>query len=382
MAESAAPATPVRGAWDERFRPLVDRFARSIERGSERGHIAVAIDGRLVVDAWGGLADPVTGRPWAADTLACCFSVTKAVLSLLAHRLVDSGQLELQRPVATYWPAFAAAGKADITVLDVLTHRAGLPAVSVPVRPGSLYDWEAMTTMLAASAPTVPARGHPVYHNMTFGHLLGEVMVRATAAASLTALLHDGLTGPLGVDFALGLSPPQAARAARLTQQSERPALEGLDAHSDNLFQRSMRFFPPDEDFNSLAWRAAAVGSGSGHATARALALLMGQLVWQGALLSGPRQAAARTLHALSDGPDPIMGFPMRYGQGLELSTPPGLDFGPNPETVGHWGAGGAIAFADPACRLSFGYVTGHMAPGAGSSDRSRLLVEALYACL
>jgi CubicO group peptidase (beta-lactamase class C family) len=380
MTESAGIA--VNGRWDERFRPLVDTFARSVQDGSERGHIAVAIEGQVVVEAWGGLADPETGRPWAADTLACCFSVTKAVLSLLAHRLVDLGSLGLERPVAAYWPEFAAAGKADITVLELLTHRAGLPAVSVPVRPGSLYDWAAMTRMLAASAPVVPARGHPVYHNMTYGHLLGEVMVRATGAASLSALLQASLIAPLGVDFALGLSPQQAAHAARLTQQSGRPALEGLDPRSDDLFQRSMRFFPLDEDFNSAAWRHAAVGSGSGHATARALALLMGQLVWKESLLSTSRQRAARTLQATSDGPDPILGIPIRYGQGLELSSPPGLDFGPHPETVGHWGAGGSIAFADPARGLAFGYVTGHMAPGAGSSERSRRLVQALYACL
>lgn len=382
MAELPVPASPVQGHWDARFQPLADTWAALVANGSERGHVAVAIDGEVVVDAWGGAADPVSGRPWSADTLACCFSVTKAVLALLAQRLVDTGRLDLARPVATYWPEFAAAGKAGITVLDVLTHRAGLPAVSGPVRPGSLYVWEEMTALLAASGPVVPAGDAPVYHNMTFGHLLGEVLVRATGAASLTALLRDSLTGPLGADFALGLTPAEAARAARLTQQNGQPALAGLDPCSEDLFQRSMRFFAPDEDFNSAAWRRAVIGSGSGHATARALALLLGQLVWKSSLLSPARQRAARALQACSDGPDPIMGIPIRYAQGFELSTPPGLDFGPNPVTVGHWGAGGATAFADPDRGLSFGYVTGHMAPGAGSSERARRLVAALYACL
>jgi CubicO group peptidase (beta-lactamase class C family) len=382
MADVRTMTDGIQGTWDDRFQPLVELFAGSIADGCERGHIALAMEGQLVVDAWGGLADPHTGRGWAADTLACCFSVTKAVLALLAHRLVDAGQLDLARPVADYWPEFAAAGKSAITVLDVLTHRAGLPAVSVPVRSGSLYDWQAMTAMLAASAPVVPARSHPVYHNMTFGHLLGEVMLRATGAASLTALLGHSLTGPLDVDFALGLTPTQAARTAHITQESGRPALEGLDPASEALFQRSMRFFAPDEDFNTAAWRSASIGSGGGHTTARALAMLMGQLVWHDALLSPQRQQAARTLHASSNGPDPILGLAMRYGQGIELSTPPGLDFGPHPSTPGHWGAGGSIAFADPDRQLSFGYVTGLMAAGAGSSDRSRRLVQALYACL
>ena len=183
MPEAATSTDTIHGTWDARFTPLVDAFARSVRDGTERGHIAVAVDGRVVVDAWGGLADPVTDRPWTADTMACCFSVTKGVLSLLAHRLVDTGRLDLDATVASYWPEFGEAGKADITVLDVLTHRAGLPAVSGAAPAGSLYDFQTMTALLAASAPTVEARARPVYHNMTYGHLIGETMVRATGAA-------------------------------------------------------------------------------------------------------------------------------------------------------------------------------------------------------
>ncbi|MEQ1950124.1 serine hydrolase domain-containing protein [Mesorhizobium sp. CN2-181] len=353
-----------------------------VAAGEERGGIAVAIDGEIVVDVAGGAADPASGADWQPDTLACCFSVTKGVLSILAHRLIDKGVFELGMPVASYWPEFAQAGKADITVLDVLTHRAGLPAVSVPVRPGSLYDWDVMTGMLAASQPVVPPRGNPVYHNMTYGHLLGETMRRAASATSLTSLLTAELLGPLGADFALGMTSGQAERAARITQETGRQPLDGIDFGSDDLFQRSMRFFSADEDFNSPQWRAAAIGSGSGHGTAKSIALIFGQLVGRSSLLTPDRQLAARAEQASSDGCDPVMSIPIRYGQGLELSGPPWLDFGPNSTSVGHWGAGGAIGFADPSPRLSFGYVTASMAPGFGSSPRSRRLVEALYRCL
>jgi CubicO group peptidase (beta-lactamase class C family) len=382
MPEADAHHAGIHGIWDPSFAPLVDAFAQSVRDGAERGGIAVAVDGQVAVDVWGGPADPVSGSPWTADTLACCFSVSKGVLSLLAHRLIDTGRLHIDRPVFAYWPEFGAGGKTPITVLDLLTHRAGLPAVSGAVRQGSLYDWNTMTALLAASAPTVEALSHPIYHNMTYGHLVGEVMVRATGSASLTALLDRELTGPLGADFGLGLTSGQAVRAARMTQENDLHPMLGIDPLSEDLFQRSMRFFALEEDFNSAAWRGASIGSGSGHATARALAILFGQLVWRDAILSPGRQLAARTLQAESDGADPVMGIPIRYGQGFELSLPPRLDFGPNPETVGHWGAGGSIAFADPAANLSFGYVTGTMAPGAGSSDRSRRLVAALYDCL
>ena len=142
-----------------------------------------------------------------------------------------------------------------------------------------------------------------------------------------------------------------------------------------------MAFFDPTEDFNSSRWRNAVIGSGSGHATAKALAMLYGQLIWQDALLTPARQKAARTLHA-ENRHDPILGIALRLGQGLELSTPPGLDFGPNPATIGHWGAGGAQALADPDHGIAFGYVTGHMADGMGSSARAARLVAALYTCL
>ena len=107
-------------------------------------------------------------------------------------------------------------------MLDVLTHRSGLPAVSVSVAPGSLYDWDAMVGMLAASSPVLPARAQPVYHNMTFGHLVGQILLKATAASSLTTLLDDELLRPLGVDFALGMTPNQANRAAWITQKIRR----------------------------------------------------------------------------------------------------------------------------------------------------------------
>ena len=231
----------MQGAWAPRFAPLVEAFAQSVRDGGERGSIAVAVDGEVVVEAWGGLADPVTGRAWSADTLACCFSVTKGVVSLLAQRLVDTGRLDLERPVADYWPEFGQAGKAAITVLDLLTHRAGLPAVSGAVRAGSLYDWEAMTALLAASAPVVAPRGAPVYHNMTYGHLVGEVMLRATgggvadrvAGAGADRAARGGLRARpgAGAGAAGGAADPgERAASDDRDRSGERGSVPALDA--------------------------------------------------------------------------------------------------------------------------------------------------------
>lgn len=354
--------------------PLADLFRSEVAAGRERGALCVMRHGEVLLDLHGGDAAP--GQPWRPDTLACCFSVTKGVLSLLAHALIDDGTLSPETRIAHLWPAFAANGKAGITLARVLTHRAGLPAVSHPVQRGDLYDFATMTAHLAASAPVVPLEGPPVYHNMTYGHLLGEILARA-AGKPLPDLLRDRLTGPLGADFHLGLTPAQQARTSTLTQADPDALWRALRDEPDTLFARSMAFFGEGEDFNTPRWRAAVIGSGSGHATARGIATLYGQFVWPGTL-SETRRLALRTECAANPA-DPILGLPIRYGEGVELSTPPGLDFGPDRATIGHWGAGGATGLAHAASGLSLGYVTGHMSPAMGSSRRARAYVAALF---
>jgi CubicO group peptidase (beta-lactamase class C family) len=365
-----------RGSWEPAFADLAAAFSAEVASGAERGAICVMERGRVVADIRGGDASP--GRRWAEDTLACCFSVTKGVLSLLAHRLIDEGRIAPETRVATVWPAFAANEKGDLTLVEVLTHRAGLPAVSGAVRAGDLYDWDRMVAHLAASAPVVPPRSAPVYHNMTYGHLLGEVLCRATSVRPLSRLLRERVTGPLGADFHLGLAPDAFERCATLSQDDPDALFDALDNEPDSLFARSMAFFATGEDFNSDRWRKAEIGSGSGHATAQAIALLYGQFIWPDALLSPARQAALRQERARNVR-DPVLGIPLRLGEGVELSLPPAIDLGPGVQTVGHWGAGGTQGFADPDTGLSFGYVTGHMAAGMGSSARCRRYVAALY---
>lgn len=368
------------GSFDPAFRRLAECFAASLD-GGERGAVAVRIEGRTVVDLRGGRIDPQAAPLWQPDTLACVFSVTKGVISLLAHRLIDKGVLSPSTRVASLWPEFAAEGKADITVQDVLTHRAGLPAVSGPVVRGDLYDWDRMVQALAASAPVWPLRAAPVYHNMTYGHLLGEILCRAARVRPLSLLLSTEVTGPLDADFRLGLSPADIARTARMAGADPAALFDALRSAPESLFARSMAFFAEGEDFNSSSWRRAEIGSGSGHATALGVALLYEAMIGPG-FLSAERRSALAELQTASDGADPILGIPLRYGAGVELSLPPGIDFGPSPRALGHWGAGGATGFADPGAGLAFGYVTGEMAAGMGSSDRARTLVAALYDCL
>jgi CubicO group peptidase (beta-lactamase class C family) len=237
-----------------------------------------------------------------------------------------------------------------------------------------------MVALVEASDPVCPG-DPPVYHNMTWGHLVGEVLCRAAGVRPLSRLLREMVTAPLGADFHLGLGPAEAARAAHMTQEDPSGLFRALAEDPGGIFARSMVFFDPAEDFNSARWRAAEIGSGSGHATARAIATIYGQFVWRDALIPAERQRAARRETGANPA-DPVLGIPIRYGEGVELCTPPALDFGPNPAAVGHWGAGGAQGSADPENGLSMGYVTGYMDARMGTSARARAYVAAAACCL
>lgn len=368
------------GTADPAFRRVADLFAASIASGEERGAMCVRVNGRVVVDLWGGAANPALRTDWRKDTLACCFSVTKGVFALAAQVQIDRGALDPDLPVSRYWPAFAQGGKDAITVRDLLTHRAGLPAVSGPVERGMLYDDRAMVAALEASEPVVPPCAAPVYHNMTYGYLVGE-LVRRVSGEPPAAFIARKIAGPVGADFRIGLSEDDYARVAPLTQDDPEALFRSLEREPHSLFSRSMHFFAEGEDFNSPRWRGAVIGSGNGHATAHGIARLYETFIRDG-LLSPSRRGAIGSLVAESAGPDPILGIPVRYGEGVELSTPPGLDFGPSPRAIGYWGAGGAQGFADPDAGLAFGYVTGRMDPALGTSLRVRSLVAELYAAL
>ncbi len=367
------------GHVDPAFRRVAEAFAESVAMGGERGGLALRLDGRAVLDIRGGMRDPESGLAWDKDTLACCFSVTKGVFVLLTQKLVDRGVLDPGTCVATLWPAFAAKGKDAITLHDVLTHRAGLPATETAVPNGLLYDQPAMAAALAASAPVTPLRAAPAYHNMTYGTLLTAILEAATRE-DIRTLIARVLTGPLGADFTIGLSPQDRARTAVLTQDDPGGLFRAMRDAPETLFARSMAFFDPEETFTSERWQSTVIGSGSGHATAAGIARLYEAFI-AGDFLSPERRRAIGQEVARTDA-DAVLGLPLRLGEGMELSAPPLLDFGPNPRSMGYWGAGGAQGFADPDAGLAFGYVTGHMDATLGSSPRCRALIREVYACL
>jgi CubicO group peptidase (beta-lactamase class C family) len=345
------------------------------------------VDGRVVVDLWGGWADQAAARPWRPDTLVNVFSVGKGLIAACAARLAGQGRLDLDAPVAACWPEFGAAGKDQITVRQLLSHQAGLPAVRRRLPPDAMLDWSAMTSALALQEPWwAPGEGHG-YHVNSFGFLVGEVIRRRTGT-TVGTFLRQEIAGPLGADVHIGLPAADHARVAAFAWPGSPPAEEELPNLADAQLMRWSAYFNPAGlsgfgVINSPRWRSAEVPSANAHATARGVARVYAALA-AGGHLDGVTVAdpvalsEAATEHAY--GQDLVLDRPSRFGLGFQL-TQPERPIGPGPATFGHFGAGGSLGFCDPDAGLAFGYVMNQMGP-RWQNPRTRALVDAVYASL
>ena len=209
-------SVPVHGRCEPRFQAVRDVFERNLRDGLDLGAaVAFTLDGEPVVDLWGGRLEFDRDDEWQRDTLVNVYSTTKGMTAICAHRLVEQGKLDLDAPVASYWPEFGQAGKQELPVRWLLSHQAGLPAVRKPLPKGALYDWHAMTSALAAQQPWwTPGTKHG-YHAMTYGFLVGE-LVRRVSGQSLGTYFREQVAEPLEADFHIGLGEEHHARTTRL----------------------------------------------------------------------------------------------------------------------------------------------------------------------
>lgn len=231
-----APSTPtIHGEHAPHFDRVRDAFARTFAAPTELGAaIAVTVDGRPVVDLWAGAMDGARTKPWQRDTLVTVFSTTKGLTAMCAHRLVDQGLLDLEAPVARYWPEFAAAGKEHVLVRSLLDHRAGLAAIRAPLPPEAMFDWDLMTRTLAAEEPWwVPDTKHG-YHAVTFGWLVGEG-VRRVSGKTVGAYFREEIAHPLGLDIHIGMDETNDARCAEV-RPGPRPS-----GGEETLFERILK---------------------------------------------------------------------------------------------------------------------------------------------
>jgi CubicO group peptidase (beta-lactamase class C family) len=382
------------GSCDPAFEGVRRAFEADFAAPGEVGAaVAVLVDGRPVVDLWGGFADPARTRAWERDTLVNVYSTTKGMTALCAQRLVDAGRLDLDAPVARYWPEFGAAGKQDIPVRWLLSHRAGLAAVRDPLPGEALYDWDAMCRALAAETPWWEPGLRHGYHAVTFGWLVGEV-VRRIDGRSLGRYFREEIAAPLDADFHIGLPDALHARVAEMGAfPPPEPGGDGASLAALMLGDPqgvAARAFlnPPSMALgpNVPEWRRAEIPGANGHASARGVARIYAALACGGErngrrVLS--REGIERCREPQSQGPDLVLGIPTRFGAGFMLSQPqPLAAFGPNPGSFGHPGAGGSVGFADPEARVGFGYVMNRMGPHILLDPRADRLIDAVYDAL
>ncbi len=375
---------PIGGTCAARFAPVRAAFeANFADEGEVGAAVHVVVHGEVVVDLVGGWVDAEQTRPWRHDTIVDVYSVGKAILALLALQLVDDGSLVLDRPVADVWPEFAAGGKATATVAHALSHRAGVPAIREILTDQDLFDWERMTAALAATeAWWVPGQ-RLAYHTNTFGHLVGELVHRASGQMPGDRL--PAVTEPLGADVWFGVPPAEQHRCADIVWAPAHPlpAITSFDGIEGDLLMNALAHFnPPGYSsvglMNTPAWRSSQIGSTSGHASASGIARIYAALLEPGRLLSPELLAQATSPQA--SGPCPILGENVTYGLGFQPTTTR-RPLGPNPRSFGHYGSGGALGFADPDAGVAFGYAMNHLIP-RWQSTRNRALVNAVYASL
>ncbi|HZR84313.1 MAG TPA: serine hydrolase domain-containing protein [Candidatus Binatia bacterium] len=391
LATAATRGIGVDGNCDPRFRRVREVFEEGFRSRDEIGAaVAVTVDGRPVVDLWGGHADVARTRPWQRDTIVNVYSTTKGIVAICAMRLADEGELDVDAPVTRYWPEFGQAGKEEVPVRWLLSHRAGLPAVKSPLPGEALYDWGAMTAALAAQEPWwTPGTRHG-YHAVTYGWLVGEV-IRRIAGKSLGAYLRDEIARPLGLDLHVGLLDDEHGRCAEMTPIPTEPAPEGRSLAdvilADPQGMSALSFMNPPSmalGVNNAEWRRAEIPGANGHGSARSIARLYGALACGGSL-DGVRimrpEAVVRCHAEQAWGTDAVLQIPTRIGMGFMLSQQgvTGGAFGPGPRAFGHPGAGGSVGFADPDARIGFSYVMNRMGPYVLMDPRATALIDAVY---
>jgi CubicO group peptidase (beta-lactamase class C family) len=383
------------GSCDPKFAAVREEFEANFrDRGEIGAAICVTVAGRAVVDLWGGVADRSTGRPWERDTLTLVWSCTKGAVALCAHVLADCGRLDLDLPVSHYWPEFAQSGKEAIPVRWLLDHQAGLPAIRAPLRPGELYDWQAMTNRLAEDAPFWPPGTRQGYHATTFGHLVGEVIQRIDGR-DVGTFFREEVAGPFGMDFHLGLPAGEEGRVAPTIRADPTPPGEPvwrfLEATRDpgsvqSLIMRNTGRFGPRDHDTPEAYRAVLPSQG-GITNARGLASLYALLA-QGKLVN--RDTLAR-MQAVSSATaiDAVLLTGLHFSLGFMKSSD-NRRAGPGARdslilsgsAFGHAGMGGSLGFADPAAEMSFGYVMTKQSRGVLLNERGERLVGAVYRSL
>ncbi|MGI9053484.1 MAG: serine hydrolase domain-containing protein [Ilumatobacteraceae bacterium] len=380
----------IHGTCDDRFAGVRNAFeANFVERDDgliydDGASVAMTLDGELVIDLWGGSVDTDTAQrvPWERDTIVNVWSTTKTVSALACLVLADRGELDVYSPVAKYWPEFAAAGKGDIEVRHLMSHTAGLSGWQQPIVMEDLYDWEKVTSLLAAQEPWWEPGTASGYHAITQGYLEGEVVRRITGT-TIGEFVAAEITGPLGGDFHIGTAAQHDARVAHVIPPTMPLSAEGVDESS--LALRTLLNPMLDASASStIPWRRAEIPAAGGHGNARSVALVHAPMAC-GGTANGQQLLAAGTIDLVWDeqcyGQDLVLPMVVRHGIGFGLPCPE-LPISPNVRACFWGGWGGSLAIIDLDARMSFSYVMNKMGEGTVGDMRGANLLLAAFVAL
>ncbi|MFE9848555.1 serine hydrolase domain-containing protein [Streptomyces sp. NPDC005576] len=372
----------VEGTSTARFEPVRAALAAHLDSGEELGaSIAVDVDGVMEVDLWGGHTDEARTVPWREDTVVNLWSTTKTLTNLAALVLVDRGVLDLHRPVAHYWPEFAAEGKQDIEVRHVLAHTSGLSGWQQPFTMDQLYDRQAASARLAAQAPWWKPGSASGYHVQTQGQLVGE-LVRRVSGRTLTEFVDTEIATPSRADVQIGAREADWPRIAELVAPAPLSGMPaGLDP--DGIFVRTLLGSPArDEHVDTPEWRRAELGAVNGHGNARGMARALSMISRRGEV-NGVRVLSEETVEKVfdvqADGVDLFLGVPVRWGVGFALADTRTMPHMPTGRICFWVGRGGSLVMMDLDRRLTFSYTMNRLGDGLLGSERTHSYIRHVY---
>jgi CubicO group peptidase (beta-lactamase class C family) len=375
---------PLVGDCDDRFAALRDVASSRLASGDELGlSIAVDIDGELVVDLYGGWADEGRTQPWQADTIVNVWSTTKLVTSLAVLMLIDRGKLDVDAPIARYWPEFAANGKDGITIRHVMGMTSGVSGWEQPFTIDDLYSQERSAAKLAEQAPFWEPGTAAGYHAANYGHLLGEVIHRVTGR-SLKQFVAEEIAGPLDADFQIGAAEEDWARIAPVVPPPDELPVD-LDAQPVGSPSYKTLNVPFDATTpNTPGWRRADMGGLNGHGNAVSVARVLSAIALDGTA-HGVRLLSPETIDLIfeeqASGEDLVLRTPIRWGVGFALPLQPEtMPYIPDDGRICFWGGwGGSTIIMDLERRMTISYMMNKMNEGVIGSENAGLYCDVIY---
>ncbi|MFW9876021.1 MAG: serine hydrolase domain-containing protein [Candidatus Thorarchaeota archaeon] len=375
----------IHGFCNDQFKLVKEVFAENFKSDLDVGaSLALTINGNFMIDIWAGYADEAQTKLWEEDTIVNVYSTTKVMTALCVLILVDRGIIDLDAPVAKYWPEFKKAGKDELLVRFLLSHTAGLPGFDQTIQAETLYDWNKCVSLLAAQKPWWKPGTNSGYHSITFGYLLGE-LVRRVTGKSLGTFFREEVAIPLKADFHIGFSDEHDFRVAELIppRLSDQQNLRDPDPHSIPFRVFTNPVLTGRETL-TREWRAAEIPASNGHGNARSIARIGASLACGGEL-DGVKLLSLKTIEKVieeqSYGTDLALDVPVRFGLGFGLVSKE-MPISPNPRAF-YWGGwGGSHVTMDLDAKLCWAYAMNRMVMSLTGDPRTMKIREAIYKAL